>query len=89
MRVCIRDERRTGEHDWYDAGFQLDDPGKVICTDTKKYDHSRILFVSTVTLQTVKNCGKPNDKKVFIAKKSSRRHSSFPFLIAKSLLFIF
>ena len=42
MRVCIRDERRTGEHDWYDAGFQLDDPGKVICTDNKKYDHSRI-----------------------------------------------
>ena len=37
MRVCIRDERRTGEQDWYDAGFQLDDPEKVVCTDNKKY----------------------------------------------------
>ncbi|XP_074635589.1 transcription initiation factor TFIID subunit 2-like isoform X2 [Acropora palmata] len=36
MRVCIRDERRSGEHDWYDAGFQLDDPGRVICSDNKK-----------------------------------------------------
>lgn len=36
MRVCIRDERRSGEHDWYDAGFQLDDPSRVICSDNKK-----------------------------------------------------
>lgn len=37
MRVCIRDERRSGEQDWYDAGFQLDDPGRVICSDNKKW----------------------------------------------------
>lgn len=40
MRVCVRDERRSGEQDWYDAGFQLDDPGRVICTDNKKYVYS-------------------------------------------------
>ena len=56
MRVCIRDERKTGEQDWYDAGFQLDDPGKVICTDNKKYAHSKIC-AHYVILPTVKYCG--------------------------------
>lgn len=53
MRICIRDERRTGEHDWYDAGFQLDDPGRVVCSDNKKYEV--YLFLDANTPPLIKN----------------------------------